>query len=153
MLAMLFSLLNVAGNIVGLDLNWEARLAAKAGTLGGIPIGRMSPMTGAAFFLAGMGTILLLLGLRRARPSRRFRHWASSLGVLTVLGGSTVLLSYLIGSPLMYSGRTVPMAATTAIGFVFLGAALAAAAGPGSFPLRLVIGDSTSARLSRAFSP
>jgi len=152
-LVMLFSLLNVAGNIAGMDLNFEARLTSGAGTIKGIPVSRMSPLTGAAFVLAGLATLLLLLGRRNSHISRRIGHCASSLGVMSVLGGSTVLLAYIYGSPLMYSGVSVPMAATTAIAFVLLGAAVAAAAGPESFPLRLISGGSTSARLSRVFFP
>ncbi len=152
-LATLFSALTVAGNLAGLDLNFENWLPATSGTLGGIPIGRMSPLTGAVFMLAGLGTLLLLLARKKSAIPRYLGHCASGLGVLTVLGGSTVLLAYLYGSPLMYSGTTVPMAATTAIAFVFLGSAVAAAAGPESLPLRLVCGDSTSARLSRVFFP
>ncbi|MCK7535554.1 MAG: hypothetical protein MZV63_33495 [Marinilabiliales bacterium] len=45
------------------------------------------------------------------------------------------------------------MAATTAIAFVLLGAAIAAAAGPESFPLRLICGDSTSARRNPGVFP
>ena len=128
-LVMMFSLLNVAGNIAGVDLNSEARLTSGAGTIKGIPVSRMSPLTGAAFTLAGLATLLLLLRRKNSRLSRRLGHCASSLGVLTILGGSTVLLAYIYGSPLMYGGTLVPMAATTAIAFVLLGAVGGAAQG------------------------
>lgn len=84
---------------------------------------------------------------------QRLGHGASILGVLTMLVGATVQLAYLYGSPLMYSGAVIPMAATTAIAFIFLGLALTAAAGPASFPLRLVTGNTTSALLCRVFLP
>ena len=63
---MLFSLLNVAGNITGVDLNFEARLTSGAGTIKGIPVNRMSPLTGAAFVLAGLGILLLLLSAKKS---------------------------------------------------------------------------------------
>ena len=154
LLVTVFGLLEVVELFVGRDIGVEDRLVPEIGTLGGIPIGRMSPVTGATFIVAGLGTLLLLL-LRpwSPRPAQRLGHWASSLGTLTLLSGATVLLAYLYGTPLMYGSTTVPMAATTAVAFMFLGAALVAAAGPGSLPTRLVVGDSTSARLSRVFLP
>ena len=152
-LVILFSLLDVAGSFAGMDLSFEDRLVPQAGTIGGIPIARMSPATGTAFIMAGLGAFLLLLRLLNSSNGRRLGHWASSLGVLTILFGATVLLSYLYGSPLLYGSTNVPMAATTAMAFLFLGAGLAAASGRESFPLRLATGASTSARLSRAFIP
>lgn len=149
----IFSLLDVVGEIVGIDLNFEDRMTAGMGTLQGIPIGRMSPATATTFFLVGLGSLMLLLWLRRPHAVQRLSHGASILGVLTMLIGATVQLAYLYGSPLMYSGAIIPMAATTAIAFVFLGLALTAAAGPMSFPLRLVAGNTTSALLCRVFLP
>ncbi len=154
LLVSMFCLLEVVGNLVGMDLNCEGWLAHEAGALGEIYVRQMSPATGITLFAAAMGTFLLLLLRSRSSPcALGLGHWTSSLGVLIMLAGSTVLLAYLYGTPLMYGGTTVPMAATTALAFLPLGAALVAAAGPESFPLRLVIGNSTSARMSRAFLP
>jgi len=152
-LATLFSLLDVVGAVVGIDLNYEDRLTAGMGTLEGIPIGRMSPVTGATFFLAGLSTLTLLVRSRVPGSVRWPGDWSATLGVLTALVGTTVLLAYLYGTPLMYGSTIIPMAATTAIAFLSLGLALTAAAGPASFPLCLVIGDSTAAQLSRVFLP
>lgn len=66
---------------------------------------------------------------------------------------AAVLLAYMYGSPLMYEGNTIPMAATTAIAFIFLGIALIASVGPRGFPMRHILGDSTADRLTRAFLP
>jgi len=153
LLATLFSLLDVVGDVAGIDLTFEDRLTSGMGTLQGFPIGRMSPATGLTFFVAGLGTLMLLLRSQCPRSAQRLGHGASTLGVLTLLVGATVLLAYLYGTPLLYSGTIIPMAATTAIAFFCLGVALTAAAGPASFPLCLVVGDSTSARLSRVFLP
>ncbi|HEB12422.1 MAG TPA: hypothetical protein ENI11_01965, partial [Actinobacteria bacterium] len=60
-LTALFGLLEIPGSLTGLDLNFEDRLVPAAGKLGEIPIARMSPMTGALFFLAGVAVFLLLL--------------------------------------------------------------------------------------------
>ena len=152
-LVLLFALLEIAGDISGLDLTFESRLTAGLGSLRGIPIGQTSPATAVGFVLVGVGTLLLVPGPWGRRPARRFAFWASSLGALAVLLAVTVLLGYAYGTPFMYSGGAVPMAATTALAFVFLGGALAGAAGPDDFCLRFALGDTTSARLSRVFIP
>ncbi|MDD2467385.1 MAG: PAS domain S-box protein [Desulfobulbus sp.] len=152
-LVTLFSLLELAGDITGIDFNFEDRMTAGMGTLKGIPIGRMSPATAITFIVVGLGSLMSLLRVRSPSTAHRLGHVASSLGVLTLLVGSTVLLAYLYGTPLMYSGAVIPMAATTAIAFIFLGLALTAGAGPASFPLCLVAGDTTPALLSRVFLP
>ena len=153
LLASLFSLLVVGGSVVGLDLSLQNTLAPGTGSLGEFPLGRMSPATGVAMIIAGAGTGLLLLQSRSLRHARRMGDWASSLGVLTALVGAAVLVSYLYGAPLMYGGTIVPMAEPTALAFLLLGFALIAATGPQSFPMNMMIGDSTSARLSRVFLP
>ena len=152
-LVTVFGLLVAVGSLDGIDLAPDASLAIGAGTLGRIPLGRMSPVTGAVFSGTGLGTLMLLWPWPSPRGARRAGHVASSLGFLAVLVAFTVLLAYLYGAPLMYGGTTVPMALTTAIAFILLGAALSAAAGPLSLPLRLVVGNSSAARLSRAFVP
>jgi PAS domain S-box-containing protein len=152
-LATIFVLLDVVGEVVRIDLNFEDQVTTGMGTLQGIPIGRMSPATAITFIVAGLGNLMLLLRLRSPHAVLFLGHGASVLGVLTILVGGTVLLAYLYGSPLMYSGAVIPMAATTAIAFIFLGLALTAAAGPASFPLSLVTGDTTPALLSRVFLP
>ncbi len=150
LLVMFFGFLEAVQPWLGIEL--EGWFVSEAGKLGAIPIGRMSPATGVELMLAALGTFLLLLS-PGAPDSQRLGHSASTLGVLTLLIAATVLLAYLYGEPLMYDGTTIPMAATTALAFMFLGTALAAATGPNSFPLYLVAGSSTAARLSRRFLP
>jgi PAS domain S-box-containing protein len=56
---------------------------------------------GAAFIVSGVGSVLLLLRRRNPRHARHLGHWASRLGVLTVLVGATGLLAYLYDTPLL----------------------------------------------------
>ena len=135
---------------MGIEL--EDFFIPQQGMLGEIPVGRMSPVTGAGIVLAALGTLLLLQS-RRLTDSLRFRNWAMSMGMLILLLGATVLLAYIYGTPLMYGSRTVPMAGTTAFAFVFLGIAMSSAAGSDCVLMRFFIGHSTSARLSRVFLP
>jgi len=62
-------------------------------------------------------------------------------------------MGYLYRAPLLYGGQTIPMAVTTAIGFIFLGVGLVAAAGPYRMPVRLLVGHSSHAKLLRVFLP
>ena len=153
LLVTVLALLDIVGGIAGMDLTLEDRLTSGVGTLQGIPVGRMALATSVTFVAAALGTFLLWLGQRNSRHTGRLERWASSTGLLTMLIGATVLLGYGFGTPFMYGGHLVPMAATTALAFLFLGGALAAAVGPENFCLRLTVGDSTSARLWRAFLP
>jgi len=149
----LFGLLEFLELFTGMDLSLEDRVFPAMGTLGGIPIGRMSPVTGAAVAAAGTAILLLLASARHARSARRLRHAAGYLGVVTLLIASPVLLSYLYGIPPHFRTGITPVAATSALGLLCLGIALIAAAGPTSLPMRLVVGTTTAATLSRAFVP
>ena len=148
-----FCLLEFAELFVGMDLNMSDTLFPPTGMVGTIPVGRMSPATAASFFICGLGILLLLAQSRRTRNSKRLGSWASGMGLLTMLIGATVLLGYLYGTPFMYGGGTIPMAATTALAFMFLGLALITATGPDTPPMCKVTGHSTSAVLSRVFIP
>ena len=112
----------------------------------------MSPATGAIFFAAGTGTLLLLLS-SRSRYRKLLGNWISILAILIELVSIVFILSYIRGTPFMYGSASIPMAATTSIAFLFLGTALLAAVYPESFPVRLIRGNSTSARLIRWFLP
>ena len=148
-----FGLLDVVGGLAGAQLSFEATMFAAAGALGGIPVGRMSPGTAIAFSLAGLATLLLLLRSRPARHARRLGNWATGLGVLTLLLGTTVLLSYLYGTPFETPSNVVPMTASTSVAFILLGIALSSTAGPDSFVVRRLTRDSTASRLTRVFVP
>ena len=70
----LFGVLEVIGHFTGKDLNLEDALVPAAGHLQEIPIARMSPVTGAAFFLAGLAVLALILRQSRT-PGRATRLW------------------------------------------------------------------------------
>jgi len=153
LLVALFGILEVAELLVGRSLNLEDTLVPAAGTLGGVPVGRMSPATGGAFFIAGWAVALLCRGRRRDHA----KGWLGSSGGLlasaALVIGATIILGYLYGTPLMYGTGSVPMALTTAAGFLLLGVGTLLVAGPESLPLRALTGPSTQARLMRAFLP
>jgi len=151
-LTALFGLLEVLGHFMGFDLNFEDMLVPTMGQLGEIPIGRMSPLTGVLFFFTGI--CVLLLVPRSHPPENRPMHGAGLVGGLVIISSFIEILSYLMGTPLLYEyGATVPMALTTAFCFFCLGTAIVAAAGKNSLPLRILTGHSTRARLLRVFLP
>jgi len=152
LLGTLFSVMEFSELFFGMDLNYSNKLFPPTDMLGTIPVGRMSPATAATFSITGPGILLLLLRRRTSRYARQTGTGASCLGVLTMLIGATVILAYLFGTPFMYSGgNSVPMAATTALAFLFLGIAVVLSTGPDIFPMCHVTGDSTAAKLSRVF--
>jgi signal transduction histidine kinase len=128
--------------------NLERLLVADPGEFGAVPLGRMSPLTALAFLVTGVSLGLL------ARDTRGgSRSVAGLLGTCVGLGGGTVMLGYVYGAPPLYGGRVIPMALTTAVGFIGTSVALVAVTGPTALPLRPLSGSSARARLLRAFVP
>ncbi len=155
-LVALFGGLEVVEHFVGVSLNFEDTLVPPAGYLGQIPIARMSPFTGALFFFAGLAAISL--APRSMRQDREqeilLEHSAGLFGAAVTLGAFVALLAYLAGSPLLYDrGATVPMALTTAVGFLALGFATVCGSGRRALPVAPLLGSSTRAYLLRAFVP
>lgn len=145
------ALLNLAGALFSLPVNLLDMFFQRVSAWAGVPHTDMSPATAALFILCSAASWALSLG-RRAAPVPGLRA-AGLLGAAVALCGGTFLLGYVFGTPLLYGSGLVPMARSTALGFLFLGAALVCEAGPGLLPLRLFAGPSTRALLLRAFVP
>ncbi len=95
-------------------LLWESWFNPAAGRVGAIPLGRMAPLTAVSFLLSAAAVLLLMFG-----------RGAWRLGMLPAAGfvivsGGLVAAGYAAGTPISYSGETVPMALLTALGFVAL---------------------------------
>ena len=118
-------------------------------TLGLAPVGKMSLFSAILFVVSGLTIELLIL----KGSARGVRDVAGTAGLGVIATGAIFLLGYLFDAPLMYGGKTIPMALNTALAFVFLGMAIVAEAGAGAFPLRPFRGPSVHARLLRAFLP
>ena len=117
----IFGLLGFIGYYTGLDLNFENTLVPVAGTLNGIPIARMSPATGAVFFFSGAGVCSLILQQQMGSKNLVFKYLADGLGMLVLIISFFFCLAYLYGTPLLYTYKTIiPMALTTALGFLLL---------------------------------
>ncbi len=148
-LASFYGALKTAETLLGIDLTFQRVLFPDTERLGAIVLGRMSPVTGLLFFLSGLALLACLLGRARRLP----REAASGLGAVVLVAGGVAVTGYLFGTPLLYGGATIPLAATTAGGFLFLGLGLMAAAGKDSFLAQGLSGPSASARLLRGILP
>lgn len=131
------------------DLNLEGLLTSLGHKVGLAWPTDISPVTGVLFFLAGLGLLLLL----KSVFTRGAGQLAVMLGCLVAFSGFTGLLGYLFGTPLLYGGDIIPVAAATNLAFLFLGTGVAVAAGPDFYPLSLFFGPSTRTRLTRIFLP
>ena len=63
------------------------------------------------------------------------------------------LMGYGFGAPLLYGGSVIPVALPASLALVALGIGLTAAAGAHTWPINILLGPSTRARLLRALLP
>jgi hypothetical protein len=126
---------NTAGALVALLLGFLSslgirpeveRLGFAARTVGGVPVGHMSPLTAAGFLLASV-SFLVSLPVASSRPWRAKAAWGTAGALIAVF--AVLLLAYLYGTPFLYGGVFIPPAASTCGAFAALGIALLALAG------------------------
>ncbi len=99
----------------------------------GVPEGRMSPVTAAAFMLASLAMCLRFA----SHEHRRLQDVAGLMSSGVIVIGCILVLSYIYDSPLFYGRAMIPVALPTAFAFVILGVGNLLAAGPGALPARL----------------
>jgi two-component system cell cycle sensor histidine kinase/response regulator CckA len=125
----LFGLLEVAEYFIGFDLNFENYLVPNFGDHDGIPLARMSPVTGFCFFLSS-SVLLILLNQNNNRESsyfitqvkNRIKNISTTLITLISL---LFMVNYLYKSPLFYNTQDIiPMALSTSLGFLCVSAIL-----------------------------
>ena len=148
----IFGLLCAVDFWLDMGLNLEDRLIPAAGTLNGIPVARMAPVTGVVFFLTAFAVLIFFRGQISGKQSRFAEYVKGSLSLAVMLIGFVFTLAYLFGKPLLYQQNTIPMALTTALAFLFLAFSLIAA-GKSDFPLGIFAGSSTRSYLLRYLLP
>ena len=132
------SLLVLAESLWGFYLPVREWFALPVTKLGDIPVGRMSPLTAIALSLVSLAFLFEL----PPRPLRRgMRKIAALLSLSVVLLGLCVAMGYVLKTPLLYGGTTIPMAAITAVAFILVGLGLLLSAGNDVWPLDLVLFD------------
>ncbi len=115
------SLLAWMRSIFGYELPVEAWLTATQEKVGGIRVGRISPLTAFTLMLSSSYLLFTLA------PLNRLRHWrqiASSLSVAVMVVAVVIIASYASGVPLLYGFGTIPMALLSAIAFSLLTAGM-----------------------------
>jgi two-component system, cell cycle sensor histidine kinase and response regulator CckA len=152
-LVMLFcvvDLLEWAGQI---PFDLEDFFLKEPGFFKGFPLARLSPLTAGLFILTGAA---MLLGIAESITSEEHAflgHLSGLISGMVVFSAFTLLLGYLYGVPILYSGGAIPVAATTAMEFLLLGLAVPARLKPEHIPNRYFVGDSVRCRLVRVFVP
>ncbi|MHB1443324.1 MAG: bifunctional diguanylate cyclase/phosphohydrolase [Candidatus Humimicrobiaceae bacterium] len=140
--------------IFRIDISFDKAIFKINDNVNGIPIGIMSPFTGMMFFLSGIIMILLIFHANRKKHTNIFGQSSGVLGSILVVSSATFILSYLLKQPFFYNlEKTIPVAITTAVAFLFLGIALITAVGVDYFPLLFFTGTSIRSRLLRIFIP
>jgi PAS domain S-box-containing protein len=142
-------LLVLAQFTTGFDSGLERVLARTNEVFGHVPLGRMSPLTAAAFLLES-GALLLII---RATRWRLAASMAALLALAATAINAVVLVGYLSGAPLFYGGAGIPVALPTALAFVLVGTGQISLALLGVPALRAWRGDSMRGLLLRAFLP
>ncbi|HVR72331.1 MAG TPA: PAS domain S-box protein, partial [Vicinamibacteria bacterium] len=135
--------------VLGLPPALDALLVPAPDLFGGVPTGRMSPLTALAVLLASLS--LLFLG--KAGRRRALGAAGASLALAVCLLGGVVALGYLFGAPPLYGGTLVPMAFPTAVAVGCLGLGLLGIAPRDTSPLRMLTRPTIGATLLRAFLP
>jgi len=143
------NLLAMISQLTGWEFHPEDTLFPSAGRLGKFELNRMSPMAAILFALAGATQLLFMHGNRGKAATQA----VGALAALVLGGGAAATAGYLFGSPLLYGGDIIPMAATTSAAFVFMGCGLVALNGRDFFLLYPMEGSSPRAQILRTFLP
>jgi two-component system, cell cycle sensor histidine kinase and response regulator CckA len=145
----IYGLLEFVGYFANVQLTLDSFLFPTTEKIGPFDLRRMSPIPGILFFLSGVSLQLRVL----SENHLKILHGAGGYGLITFFAGFIATIGYLFGTPLLYGGTMIPIAANTAIGFMLLGCGLVAIAGPKIFFIRPFVGSSTSARMLRVLVP
>lgn len=152
-LVAIFGLLEVTGYFIGVDINLEGSIIPNIGYLNGVRLAQMSPATGIGFFFSGVSVYLLILKKINRQSSIINEHINGWFGSITLIISFVFCIAYVYGTPLLYGkGTIVPMALSTAVGFLFLSFSILAS-DTNSFPIKYFIGTSTRSSLLRFILP
>jgi len=149
----LFGVLEIVEYFIGVDLNFESYLIPDFGYRDGIPLGRMSPVTGFCFFLSS-GVLLILLNQNNKNKSShsplQIKNIFTTILLLTPL---IFMITYLYQSPLFYDSQDIiPMALSTSLGFLSV-AGILVINDKNSYLMKMFTDSSPSTALIRFITP
>jgi PAS domain S-box-containing protein len=109
---------------------------------GELLVGHMSPVAAFCFLFSSLSYLASLPSSRDRRRAANISWWLACCIIAT---GSTLVLAYLYGTPLLYGSAFIPPAALTSMAFLALGTALLALAAPHAWPPRPNLESTTRA--------
>ena len=86
----------------------------------GMIVGHMSPVTAFCFLLVSLSLLIMLVKPRQKKLIKISLILAGIIFSISII----LLLSYLLGTPLLYEGSFIPPALTTSLALLFLGISL-----------------------------
>ena len=133
----------------GFRIDWERILLPSGYTPGSSAGSNISPYTAILFGISYLSRFFYHIG----RRPQRFIDLSAICGLLVFIAGFIASVGYIFGTPFLYGGKVIPLAATTAVGFLFLGYGLLAMSRQKNFIIRPFIGSTAGARLLRGILP
>lgn len=134
---------------INIDLTFENYLFPITEKLGLFPLKRMSPVTGFLFLTVGISFLIKI----KYGEYRKTNNLISILGLLIAFLGFTVILGHLFQTPLLYESKIIPMALTTAICFLSLGASIVFIGGRKNIITKQFVGKTSYNILIRTIIP
>ncbi len=145
----IYGLLQFIAFFAGIDFALDFLLFPSSEKLGPFDLRGMSPITGILFFLSGVSLQLKVVSENYVK----ILNLSGIYGLIIFFAGLIASIGYVFGTPLLYGGMMIPLAATTAAGFLILGCGLVASAGPKTFFIRPFVGTSASAKMLQVLVP
>jgi len=132
------------------DFSWDIEniFLINPEKLGDVPIGRMSPITSILFILTAVS--IFSIGQKN---SDIVRYIGGSFSLLTGLVSSVLLIGYLYKAPLLYGGKTIPVALLTSICFFLFSVTLLRGLDYRFWTFNLILINPTVKKLLKAFLP
>jgi PAS domain S-box-containing protein len=152
-LVVLIQLVEFPLNVLGDHFFIETFLVSMSSSLSSIPTTPVSPVTSGLIVPAGLALLLHLFAPELSKMHPRLRNVAGILGIIVSFTSFVFLMSYVYGAPFFYGTHFTPIAILSVLALFLTGAGLQTAAGNTAAPLKYFSGNSTHARLIRAFVP
>ncbi|MFA4876016.1 MAG: PAS domain S-box protein [Methanoregula sp.] len=153
LLIIVLSAMEIPMNIMGGHIFVETLLIRSGDAVFATSLTPISPLAAILLFISALGLFVILVSSRYQEQKVQLRNVAGILGTVVALSSFTILLSYVHGKPFLYGTVLIPIAVTSALAGLIMGAGLVITAGQGSIPISYITGPSIRARLLRIFLP
>ncbi|WP_222846023.1 HD domain-containing phosphohydrolase [Legionella geestiana] len=134
------------------DTNLQIEQLLYSDSFKSLDSGFMSPATGVFFLLTGFSLFVLLSTLSLFKSNLIWMRLSETSAFIALIGSTAFLLSYLYGTPFLYQYRVIPVAISTAIGFMLLSCAIINL-NTNSYFFAAFTGDNVASIIMRHFLP